>query len=368
MKRFLHLAICFILCFTMLTACGQEAAKTETKTEAQTPSNAPAASSPASSSPASESQKDPWADIQPVKVKFAHAIADGDLSYWIIESWMKGVEEKSNGKITFDYYPTGQLGTLAELVEQIELGAIDLSITDSSMMQSYCPEIAILNYPFIMDSYEHAEKCITGKAKELIAKAVADKTNTQIIGFILNGARIVASTKPLNSLADCKGLVIRSPEAQIYIDTFTMMGMSPTPLSLSEVYTALQTGVVEAMDCPPQTIYASGYYQVAKNICKTRHMYSFLAMTANEKFWNGLPKEVQDLMVNTWDELQKEMNKKVVDAEDGFFKKFEEEGAKVTELSDRSSLLEPASQYWAKQSASLGQSATEIIAAIDSVR
>lgn len=319
-------------------------------------------SKPAASSPES------FESMNPIVIKYAHAIPEGELMNYMIEDWMKSVTQKSAGKITFDYYPHGSLGTFVEIIEQVDLGAVDMSSGEPSLYEPLCPEISMLYAPLICDGYDHLGKCIYGKPGALIAKAMSEKNNTYILDWVYSGARVIASTKPLRTLQDMKGLVIRSPESQVYIDTFTLLGMSQTQMSMTEMYNALQVGVVEACECPEQALYAGKYHTITGNICKTRHMYTLGTLSVNEKFWDNLPKAAKELMLNVWNELKYDFNAQVQASEDGFYEKFKTEGTTVTEFEDRVEFRKVAEPYWIEKAVSIGGNAGEILSAINELR
>ena len=319
-------------------------------------------------SPSGQSSDDPFDSMLPVEIKYAHAIAEGELMNYLIEDWMAAVTERSKGKITFDYYPAGQLGSFVEIIEQVDLGAVDMSSGEPSLYEPWCPEVSMLYAPLICDGYEHLGRCIYGRPGELIAQAMSEKNNTYILDWVYSGARVIASTRPLRTLGDMQGLTIRSPESQVYIDTFTLLGMSPTPMSMGEMYAALQHGVVEACECPAQALYEGGYHKITGNICKTRHMYALGTLSANEEFWDGLPEAARELMLDTWDELKGGNNERVIASEDEYYAKFEAEGTLVTEFEDREAFKEIAEPYWSEKAASIGDRATEILDAINELR
>lgn len=340
MKKILPLTLCIALLCAVLNGC--------------------AAARPADA--------DPFAAMEPIKIKYAHAIPEGELMNYIIEDWMAAVTARSGGRITFDYYPAGQLGTFVEIIEQVELGAVDMSSGEPSLYEPWCPEVSMLYAPLICDGYEHLGRCIYGRPGTLIAQAMSEKNNTYILRWVYSGARVIASVRPLRTLADMKGIIIRSPESQVYIDTFTLLGMSPTPMAMGEMYAAIQQGIVEACECPAQALYEGGYHTITGNICKTRHMYALGTLSANEAFWNGLPEAARTLMLDVWDELDDGFNERVQASEEGYYEKFEEEGTKVTEFEDRVAFKEIAEPYWSEKAASIGGKATEILAAINELR
>ena len=267
MKRFLALLLALVMVFA-LCACSSTNEPKETQ---------------------SGNEATSWDEIKPIKIVYAHANALSETNNKMVDNWMAAVEKASEGKISFDYHPGGSLGTYVEIIEQVESGAVNMSISDMSLFESYCPAFGVLYSPFIIDDYDHAKNIAYGKAGELLKADLAKDTNTYLLGMIMNGKRIVDTTVPIKSLDDCKGVIIRTPEAQVYTDTFKMLGMSPTAMSLTDTYTGIQTGTVQGFECPAQAIYNGGYHKIAPYIWKSGHMYSFQGWTANQKFWDSLP-------------------------------------------------------------------------------
>lgn len=358
MKKLLSLALCAAMILS-LAACGSSSS-------APADSGSSASSDTSSAAPAAEGFD--WDTYEGITVTFGHANATAETNNIMVENWMNAVDEASHGKVKFDYYPGGQLGTYVEIIEQIDTGALNMSISDMSLFEPYTPEFGILYSPFIIDSYDHAEAVAYGDAIEKLQGYLAADTNTYWLGTIMNGKRIVATNVPINSVEDCKGVVLRVPEAQVYSDTFSLLGMSPTPMSLTDTYTGIQTGVVNGFECPAQAIYNGGYHTIAPYIWKSGHMYSFQGWTANQAFWDSLPQEVRDMMVQCWEDLQDDYNELLIGQEDEIYQKMIDEGATVVEFEDRQQLIDLCSDYWAKKADSIGPRAQEFLDAINAAR
>lgn len=343
MKKLLAMTLCLLMVLS-LCACGSKDAATNAAQSAAT-----------------------WDDVEPIVINYGHANATTETNNIMVENWMNAVKEASGGKVSFNYYPGGQLGTYVEIIEQIDTGALDMSITDLSLFESYVPEFGILYSPFIIDSYEHAEAVCYGEAGQLIKDCVAKNTKTYLLGYIMNGKRIVDTTVAINSLEDCKGVILRTPEAQVYTDTFNMLGMSPTPMSLTDTYTAIQTGTVQGFECPAQAIYNGGYHAIAPFIWKSGHMYSFQGWTANQAFWDNLPEIARTTMVQCWEDLQDSYNEMLIADEDNVYANMVKEGCTITEV-DRQSLIDLCSDYWSTKAQSIGDNATKLLDLINAAR
>ena len=169
MKRFLALLLALVMVFA-LCACSSTNEPKETQ---------------------SGNEATSWDEIKPIKIVYAHANALSETNNKMVDNWMAAVEKASEGKISFDYHPGGSLGTYVEIIEQVESGAVNMSISDMSLFESYCPAFGVLYSPFIIDDYDHAKNIAYGKAGELLKADLAKDTNTYLLGMIMNGKRIV---------------------------------------------------------------------------------------------------------------------------------------------------------------------------------
>lgn len=291
-------------------------------------------------------ETDAYAGLSPVTIKVGNGASLKEFGNQLYENWMKAVTEKSGGKIIFDYYPGGQLGGLVEMIEQVDYGVIHMAKSDPSLFDSYVAEFSLLYNPFLIKDYDHAFACIYGEPGDILANLMEERTNTKIIGYYLGGVRNFATTRPIRNLADCNGLIMRSPESQIYMDTFKLIGMSPTPIAYSEMYTALQTGVVQGMEGVPDTIYEVGFHKIAPNVCKSNHMFCFSAATVNKDFWRSLPEAYRKLMVETFDAMKDSHNLAVIEIEQRAYAGMKADNTNITEWDNFDEITAVARPYW----------------------
>ena len=190
MKKLLALCIVFALALT-LCACGQEA---------------PAEDSPAAASDGGD------AELEPITIVFATPNGTANIESVYAAKWIELVEERSEGKITFDYTDSGALGSYTELLEGVQNGVYNMTITEPSYIATYVPESALLSLPLIYDSYDEATAILDGEVGQWYNALVAEKSNLEILNYFYCGFRYVCSEKEIDSLDDCKGVLIRSPE------------------------------------------------------------------------------------------------------------------------------------------------------------
>jgi tripartite ATP-independent transporter DctP family solute receptor len=196
------------------------------------------------------------------------------------------VKEKSNGEVKVNIYPNSQLGSAKELLEGLPLGTVEMTMTAAP--QSFAPATGVLALPYLFRDREHAYKVLDGPlAKEIYDKATLPK-----------GVRVLAAWEAgfrqvLSKSDDFKGLKIRVPTTKLWAETFKAIGSSPTPMAYGEVYTALQQGVMDALENPLSSIVEQKFYEVAKEITITNHLYGAIAVVISEKFFQKLTPENQ---------------------------------------------------------------------------
>lgn len=298
-----------------------------------------------------------------INIVFATPNGANNIETIYSEKWMELVEERSEGLITFDYTNGGALGSYAELLEGIEYGVYDMSITDPSYIQTYVPESVVLTLPVMFDGYDHAEKVFSGEVGDWYENLVAEKTNIKVLNYYFCGFRYVCSKEQLLSLSDCKGVLIRSPQIQVYNDLLGLMGFSYVTMAWTEAYTSMSTGVIDAVEVPLQNIYESGFYDLGKYILATRHLLSVNSVIASETFWDSLPSVYQDIMTDALDEITAEEHIAVAANEDDYITKLEAEGCVFSEFDEagKAELAATFSDYWHTQVDGLGEDAVNAL-------
>lgn len=203
------------------------------------------------------------------------------------------VEELSNGKVEVQIFDNSQLGGERDMMEQLQLGTLQMAYI-SPVLGAIEPKINILDLPYLFQDNDHVDKVLDGPIGEALLEDLPSK-GLRALGYFENGFRVVTnSKKPINNLADLKGLKIRTPEAPISVSIFKALGANATPLSFSELYSAMQQGVVDGQENAYNTVASSSYFEVQKYVAETNHMWGNFAILASEKWWQTLSPEVQE--------------------------------------------------------------------------
>src|SRR3954452_10933637 len=193
-------------------------------------------------------------------------------------------------RIRLDYFPNSQLGKEADVVQQVKIGSIDMMLTGSSIWATVAPELGMLDLGYLFDSYAHVFKSLDGGVGEKLARIVQERTRCTIIGWGAHfGSRSVYTKQPVHNLAEIKGVKLRVLPTTAFIETFKLIGAIPTPIAFNELYTALQTGVVDGFEHDPSTVLSTKLYEVSKHCWLTEHLFPPMVAVIGKRGWDKLP-------------------------------------------------------------------------------
>jgi tripartite ATP-independent transporter DctP family solute receptor len=204
------------------------------------------------------------------------------------------IKRETNGRVDIQIFPNNQLGGDTDMLSQVRSGAIDIFPLSGLILQTLVPLAGINGLAFAFKDYQQVWAAMDGELGAFIRAAIA-KVNLHTFDRILdNGYRnITTSTKPINTAADLQGFKIRVPVSPLWTSMFKAFGASPTGINFSEVYSALQTKVVEGQENPLAVIDIAKLYEVQKYVSMTGHMWDGQWVLANGKRWASLPPDVQ---------------------------------------------------------------------------
>lgn len=212
-----------------------------------------------------------------------------------LERSAQAIKEATDGRITLKFYPSAQLGNERQMQESLTTGTLEMTIT--GLANLYDPAFALFDFPFLYDNRTQIKNVMYSELMKNMGQGLIKK-GLRIIGLMEVGFRNVTSNKPINTPADLKGFKIRTPESPAQIECFKAMGAMPTPMSFSELYGALQQGVVDGQENPLENIFNGKLYEVQDYVNLTKHIYNFAYVFISEKFWETLSPEDQELIAS----------------------------------------------------------------------
>ena len=195
----------------------------------------------------------------------------------------KACVEGADVDLSIQHLPAAQLGTAKEVIEQVMLGAVDMSISDTAYLSELEPALGAFQLPFIFTDWDHAERAMDGEAGDLIRSTLAEKRNLVALAYMHNGFRdLLTADVPVRTLEDVKKVQFRSPPLPLWLAMFDALEVQPVTVPWSEVYTAMQTGLVDGIETTPEGMVNSKTFEVGKYVTQTGHMYNLTVLVAAE--------------------------------------------------------------------------------------
>lgn len=232
------------------------------------------------------------------KIKLAYLPPEAQSTHIGARDYFKKyVEEKSKGQIVVELYPNGVLGGDRQVIEAVQLGTIHMTIPAAAVLSGFEPKFQVLDFPYLFKDKASAYRALDGELGKKL-NGMLLPLGMRNLAFGENGFRHVTNNRgPITKPSDMKGLKIRTMESPVHIESFKAMGGNPTPMNFGELYTALQQKTVDAMECPIPLIYTSKFYEVQKYCSLTGHFYAATVVLINEKFFQSLSKELQNILL-----------------------------------------------------------------------
>jgi TRAP-type transport system periplasmic protein len=208
------------------------------------------------------------------------------------------VKEATSGRVEINLFPANQLGSDTDLLGQIRNGAIDYLNIGSSVLATLVPRVGIVNTGFAFPSYDEVWKAMDGDLGKFVKAEIESVGILQIGKSWDNGFRqLTSSTREIKTPDDLKGFKMRVPAAPILTSLFQALGAGPTPINFNEVYSALQTKVVEGQENPLAIIATAKLYEVQKYCSLTSHVWDAYLILGNRRSFQRLPSDVQEIIV-----------------------------------------------------------------------
>ncbi|MDR1534263.1 MAG: C4-dicarboxylate TRAP transporter substrate-binding protein [Planctomycetota bacterium] len=247
--------------------------------------------------------------------------------------WARLLELESGGAMKMDVYPSSQLGSKNDIIDQMIAGDSVITLADGAFYADRgVPDFNIVFAPYLIDSWEACWRLVDSDwYKEQVAKL--EKMGVKILtSKWIYGDRHTLAKRPIRTVADIKGMKIRVPNNAMQIAGFEVLGAAPAPMPLGEVYTALQQGVIDGLENPLQVLYNGKFQEVAKYLTLDGHVRNFCVWACGTVFFDGLSPEQQKLLVSTGDKAGLFNNGIVLKAGEETIAKFKAEGVEIIEV------------------------------------
>jgi tripartite ATP-independent transporter DctP family solute receptor len=245
------------------------------------------------------------------------------------------IGQKTGGKLKVEVFPASQLGSETEQTEQVRSGALQFHSSGGSIQQ-YVPELQIIGLPGLWKSHDHVLHVLQSDVgKQLVEMAEKKQVGIKVLTFVTMGERYYLGRKrPVEQTAEFAGVKIRVDTQPASAAIWRAVRANPVPMAFSEVYSALQTGVIDAAEQPPCGIVSMKFYEQAKYVTTTAHQLTLMALQVNQKWYDGLPADQRgqiNAAVQEWLPIRYQMAK---DAEAACMANLKASGAEIHALKD----------------------------------
>ena len=262
----------------------------------QAPAAQPAAE-PSEPEAQPEEEQTPDEPQQKYVLKFNHVLTDKDPYHEAYLKWAEAVAERTNGGLTIEVFHSGQLGVEEDIIEQIRAGANVGQNTDSARLGNYVPEIAVMNAPYFVESVEEVQQLAELDTVKEWERRLGEESGIKVLSFLwIQGFRNMVTNKPVYQPEDLNGQLIRTPGAPIWQESVRALGATPVALNFSELYTGVQTKVVDGVENVYTSTYSSKLYEVLKYMSETQHILLINFAVCSQEWFNSLPAEYQTIL------------------------------------------------------------------------
>ncbi len=294
----------------------------------------------------------------PMTLRFGTTSGESTMYVQYFKAFSDKVSAATDGAVKIEVYPGSVLGTSLEMLQSTQLGALDIVVVQPAACADLgVKEMGVLSLPYLFDSYAHYWSVLTGEiGQELLDKVTAANIGLVGFGYYPDGARHYFTTEqggPIRSREDIKGKKLRIQSYAIDQTTANALGFAATPVSISELYSALQSGVVDGAEQPLSTIYSNRYYEVCKYITLDGHSYNMPTLLFSSATWARCSDELKAVMHTAWDECLADMRPEIESYQDELIQEFRDSGLEVIEITDREAWVEAMAPVYAEYGAGL---------------
>lgn len=307
-------------------------------------------------------------ELQSYTLKYAELNPDGHIMDECADHFAELVAEKSDGRITIDVFPAGQLGDEKTVYQTLQMGggAVDMCRGNTNSLSDFgIQKLNLFGLPFIFRDREHLWNVLDSEIGDEFLKE-PQEAGTGMVGlfYLDEGSRnfFTVEDKPVESIEDFQGLKLRVPTTDLMSDTASALGVQSTPISFSELYSALQTGTVDGAEQPHSGYVSNKFYEVAPNYILTGHTYSPSIILMSEQVWNTLDEEAQQILIEAGQETEQWNRESIEELDNDLLQQAKDAGANVIEVEDKTPYIEATKGVVEKYAAGLEEYYEAIIA------
>lgn len=288
-----------------------------------------------------------------VQIRLGHVLAESHSWNVAAKGFAEDVAKATEGRVTIQVFPSGQLGTEKDVVEGLQIGTMQGGVIGSGSFQPIEPRMGIVELPYAWPTREKAFAAFDGEMGTELAKLLAAK-NIVVLSWWENGYRHITTKKaPVNKPEDLKGVKIRVTPDKVRLDTFRALGAEPAPLAFGELYSALQQGVFDAQENPLSIIDSSSFADVQKYAALTGHVWGAACLVVSKRIWDQVGPADKEAVLAAAAKWRDEQRKMVTASDQQLVEKLTAKGMTVNKV-DSTPFIAAVQPVWKSQEAVYG--------------
>ena len=237
------------------------------------------------------------ADIPQMRLQFAHVYPEGNIWNQTAQRFADAITERTDGRVTVAIAAGGTTGSWEEAIEALQIGTNDVVLESIGTLDRYDPLPGVEAFPYLVRDLDHFRAVYYGPVGAEFSDAIAERAGFRIIGAGYRGARKLSANREVSSLEDLQGLTLRVPPLRMYRRTWEMLGASAVPMPATEIYTALQQGVIDGQENPLELILSFRFNEVQSHIMHTDHVIGAMTFILDSARFDSFPAELQEILL-----------------------------------------------------------------------
>ncbi|MFF2889677.1 TRAP transporter substrate-binding protein [Paenibacillus sp. NPDC057967] len=288
-----------------------------------------------------------------VKLRLGHITGESDAWHIGAMKFAELVKEKSGGTVEVDVFASSTLGNDRDLIEGMQLGSVDFALV-AGVLSNFHEPYSILEVPYLFRDQDHLEKVLYGEVGDKLKADLLEDASIRGLEFWVRGPRQLTTNKKVETVDDLKGVKIRVPEIPASIEAWSAMGASPMPMAFGEVYSSLQTGVINSQENPLAFISSNKMQEVQDYLVMTNHVYGYVQLAMSDITYKKLSESQRKAVEEAAKEATQFENALVAEQEEELMKSLQEQGMEVIEV-DTAAFAEKVKPVLEKFAARYGQ-------------
>ncbi|WP_110647981.1 TRAP transporter substrate-binding protein [Salinicola peritrichatus] len=267
-------------------------------------------------------------------LKFGHLANEQNIWNKAALKFKALVEANSDGRIEVQVFPNEQLGSEMDVINSIQLGTADMTITGESL-QNWAPKAAMMAVPYLFRDADHLRKTVESDVGKEIEQQITERTGLVPLAWFERGPRELTSNRPIKTPDDLDGLRMRVPNVPLFVDTWEALGARPTPMAFSEVFTSLQQNTIEAQENPLSLIESASFNEVQKYVDMTDHVRSWIYVVIGKNQLESMPDDLQTVVRDAASEMQSYEEELFVEDQQRLEKALKDKGMEFVEVDQK---------------------------------